>query len=105
MIDLYFYGRIASIVGQRHFEINFKGQTVGELLTELCEIYPQLNDVLFTSSNEIKFQVNILVNGHSVKLMKGRETSLVTGDKVTIERIDILETVGGGWLRLKQHSL
>ncbi len=95
-VTCFFFGRIAKEIGQNKIRIHIKGNTVGDLLDQLCRLFPNLSPIIFNSSGEISFQVNILVNGHSVRLLQGRNTLLSSSDQIKIDRIDILETVGGG---------
>ncbi|MFW9992588.1 MAG: MoaD family protein [Candidatus Odinarchaeota archaeon] len=104
-VSCYFFGRIAKIVGKKHLEVQLVGETIGDLVKELCKNYPELTDVLITAQGELSVQVNILVNGHSVRLLKGIETPLRAIDEVKIDRIDILETIGGGIGWEADHSL
>ncbi|MFX0208197.1 MAG: MoaD/ThiS family protein [Candidatus Hodarchaeota archaeon] len=102
-VSCYFFGRIAKIVGQNKIRIQVPGNTVGDLLDQLCQLFPSLSPIIFNSSGKISVQVNILVNGHSVRLLQGRNTLLSSSDQIKIDRIDILETIGGGsFFTLKQ---
>ena len=95
-VTCYLYGRIARILGETSIEVSFKGSTVKDFLKKITDQKPQLNPILFNSEGQISVQVNILVNGHSVRLQNGLDTLLMDSDKIKIDRIDILETVGGG---------
>ncbi|MHA2296523.1 MAG: MoaD/ThiS family protein [Candidatus Hodarchaeales archaeon] len=95
-ISCHLYGQVAKAAGHKSLKLEFSGMTVGDLIEKLISLYPNLADLLYTPTREISVQVNILVNGHSIKLLKGRETPLRAIDDVKIDRIDIIETVGGG---------
>jgi len=83
-------------MGEKKILLDLKGTTINDLLAELCVKNEDLSKFLYDSSGNLPVQVNILVNGHSIRLLNGTDTVIRSDDRVKIDRIDILETIGGG---------
>ena len=96
IVDCFFYGRLYQLLGEKHVQLVVDGQTVREVLKALCHQYPQLTPILFRTPGDLSIQVNILLNGHSIRLLKGLDTKITSQDQLHLDRIDILEIVGGG---------
>lgn len=73
-------------------------KTVRELLDMLAsELGPRFVERVYDPREKaLKRDFVLLVNGHSVKLLKGLETPLSSGDQVTFDTVDVVEVVGGG---------
>ncbi len=89
------YGRLMRAAGTDKIEIRERVGTVDDLIKTLINMKPELSHIL-REDLIMNNAVLILVNGHSVRMMEGMKTKLLSGDVVTIDRIDILQTVGGG---------
>ena len=58
---------------------------------------PDATRYIFESgTNRMNSTLILLVNGHSVKMLDGLKTQLKDRDTITVDSVDILETVGGG---------
>ena len=91
------YGRLRQAVSTDEIVLDSPVGTVGELIGRLCKMNPRLADLLFESKDSPQLRrLIILVDGQSVKLLDGLDTPLPGGATVTIDRIEILEAVGGG---------
>jgi molybdopterin converting factor small subunit len=98
LITVKLYGRIREYLGREEVNVSKEVQTVGELVDELNAMSGnRLNGFFFDpGTREIRPSFVMLVNGHSIRLMKGLETKLSGDNDVVIDNIDIMETVGGG---------
>jgi molybdopterin/thiamine biosynthesis adenylyltransferase/rhodanese-related sulfurtransferase/molybdopterin converting factor small subunit len=67
------------------------GATVGELLTQLTTIYPELKKHLYNEQGKLRHFVNIYVNDEDIRYLQKEETAL--GEK---ETISIIPSVAGG---------
>jgi molybdopterin converting factor small subunit len=92
------YGRIREHLGRDRLTVDREVRTVGELVDELNALSGgKLSDFFFDpGTREIRPSFVMLVNGHSIRLMKGLDTELHGDSDVVIDNIDIMETVGGG---------
>lgn len=97
-VKVLLHSRIRDVVGQREIELDPPPGTVGDLVLELVNRFgPKFSQLVFReNATGLRDNVVILVNGHSIKMLRGMETSLAVGDKVTADTLDILELVGGG---------
>jgi len=97
-IKVKLHGRIRSAVGSEEIELPTGVSTVGELVQELSRrLGSDANRYIFESgTNQMHPTLVLLVNGHSVKMLQGLKTPLAERDTVTIDSVDIIETVGGG---------
>ena len=67
------------------------GATVGELLTQLTTIYPELKKHLYNEQGKLRHFVNIYVNDEDIRYLQKEATAL--GEK---ETISIIPSVAGG---------
>ena len=67
------------------------GATVGDLLTQLTTIYPELKKHLYNEQGKLRHFVNIYVNDEDIRYLQKEQTSL--GEKDTIS---IIPSVAGG---------
>ncbi len=97
-VKVKFYSTLREAAGVSELEIDPPPKTVRELLNVLNQkLGPKFADLVKEQdSPTVRSQLIILVNGHSVKLLKGLDTPLAEGDLVTGDIITIMETVGGG---------
>ncbi len=72
-------------------ELNVKGSTVAEALTDLTARHPDLRQHLFTETGELRAFVNLFVNDEDVRFLDGAATTLDEDD-----RLMILPSIAGG---------
>ena len=97
-ITVKLYGRIREKLGREEVKVEDDVKTVGELVDELDSISGHKLEELFfdPGTREIRPSFVMLVNGHSIRLLKGMDTMLFGNNDIVIDNIDIMETVGGG---------
>lgn len=79
-IELRFFGPFRDRVGEKTITREVSGEaTVGEVLSDLTEEVPALDDVL-RDGDELSESVNVTVNKRNVKQLDGSETRLTEGD-------------------------
>jgi MoaD family protein len=66
------------------------GGTVGEALTNLGLLYPDLKDRIF-EEGQVKRFINVFLNDEDVRYMSNLETSVKDGDEISI-----IPAVAGG---------
>ncbi|MHA2365167.1 MAG: MoaD/ThiS family protein [Candidatus Hodarchaeales archaeon] len=94
-----FHGRLGHIAGETSINLKIKSElTIKSILIAIKEKIPSLTPLLYdnTDLTQLNSRVIILVNGHSIKLLKGLKTKLKSNDSIQIDRIDFLSPVGGG---------
>ena len=66
--------------------ISVEAGSVNELIEKLCQEYGELEDEFFANGDgkKLKNNINITVNGSSIKGLDGIETDLEEGDIVSI---------------------
>jgi len=84
--------------GTGEIVLNEPIRSVGDLLEQLVQRFgPEIQRQLFdTNMKEPNSSLVVLVDGHSIRLLHGLNTPLAEGNTVTIDRIDVMELVGGG---------
>ena len=65
-------------------EIELEGNTVGEVLTNLSEEYPETKKVLFDEKAHLRTFVNVFVNDENIRDLDKFETKLRSGDEVIL---------------------
>jgi len=92
------HGRLRMAAGSDQIELPETVKNVGELLEELIRrAGPEAERYIFDpGTKELSPSLIVLVNGHSVKMLKGLNTALLEKDTITIDSVDIMEIVGGG---------
>ncbi|MDR0622303.1 MAG: MoaD/ThiS family protein [Deltaproteobacteria bacterium] len=73
-------------------QVELEGTTVGELLKNLTEKYPDLTTHLYDEAGALRSFVNVFVDGSNVKSLKGQETELKPGQTVML----VPAIAGGG---------
>ena len=68
-----------------------EGATVGEALVELAREHPAVREQLFAGDGELHRFLNVYVNDDDVRYTGGLETTVKSGDEVTL-----LPAVAGG---------
>ena len=78
------------LVGGRA-ELMLEGNSVGEVLSELCAANADFREQLFDSEGQLRNFVNIYVNDRNVRDLEGEQTALTDG-----EQLDIVPSIAGG---------
>ena len=73
-------------------EVDVDGESVGAALGQLEQRYPQIRTRLRDDQGELRRFVNLYVNGEDIRFLSGMDTSLSSGDEVSI----IPAVAGGG---------
>ena len=74
-----------------------KAKDVRSLLKFLSEKFgPEFEARLFEKDSRLRSSAVILVNGHSIRIGRGLDTLLSSGDAITTDLVAIFEMVGGG---------
>jgi molybdopterin synthase sulfur carrier subunit len=81
----------SDIAGKGEVEIEPKGETVSDVLNDLCELYPELKKEIFEESGEVTYSVNIFVNDKPMSALEDESTRLKDKDEILI-----FMPVGGG---------
>lgn len=68
--------------GQDKIEVT--ATTVAELIDQLDQDFPGLKERLVDESGDIRYFVNLYLNGEDVRFLQGIETSTESGDEVSI---------------------
>lgn len=84
-VELRCFGPVREAVGTKVTDRELsEGATVADLLTELVEEAPDLEDTLFDESGEVSDSINVTVEGRNVRQLDGAATTLSDGDVVRI---------------------
>lgn len=65
-------------------KVEVESSTLGGMVESLESSYPGFKDRLIDENGELRYFVNIYVNGEDVRFLQGLETSTNTGDEVSI---------------------
>jgi molybdopterin synthase sulfur carrier subunit len=68
--------------GQDKVEID--ASNLGEIIDRLESDYPGFKERLLDESGELRYFVNIYINGEDVRFLQGTDTSTKSGDEVSI---------------------
>ena len=68
--------------GQARAEM--EASTVGDLIDKLDAAYPDIKARLLDEHGEMRYFVNIYLNGEDVRFLQGLATSTASGDEVSI---------------------
>jgi len=69
-------------VGKSEFDFEFIGITLGNLLKELTNKYPNLRGEFYTESDELTDYLCIFVNDKPISALNGIETKLKDNDEL-----------------------
>ena len=72
-------------------KILVQGDTVGEVLEQLIEDYPDIRQHIMNGNGELRPFVNLFLNGENVKDLQGGETPLGKDD-----RLMLIPSIAGG---------
>ena len=73
-------------------KVEMQSSNLGELVEKLDGEYPGFKDRLVDENGDLRYFVNIYLNGEDVRFMDGLETSTSEGDEVSI-----VPAVAGGF--------
>ena len=65
-------------------QVQVESDTLGQLVEKLDESYPGFSARLVDENGEMRYFVNIFVNGQDVRFLQGLSTSTNPGDEVSI---------------------
>jgi molybdopterin synthase sulfur carrier subunit len=92
MIEVRIFATLRQLVGQKEVEVQLQpGSTVGDILTQLAEQYPDLGERLLDEHGSLQSSINVLVNGRNISFLDGLDTAVQDGD-----RLALFPAVGGG---------
>ena len=72
-------------------EVHVNGQTVGFIMHDLTENYPDLKNHLFNEDGNLRPYVNIFLNQEEIRMLQGEDTPIRDGD-----RLMIVPSIAGG---------
>jgi molybdopterin synthase sulfur carrier subunit len=64
--------------------VDAEGGTIAGLVADLDRRYPGIKDRICDESGQVRRFVNIFVNGEDIRFLKHLETTLKTGDEISI---------------------
>lgn len=73
-------------------KIEMQSSNLGELVEKLDNEYPGFKERLVDENGDLRYFVNIYLNGEDIRFMEGLETSTSEGDEVSI-----VPAVAGGF--------
>ena len=73
-------------------KVEMQSSNLGELVEKLDGEYPGFKERLVDENGDLRYFVNIYLNGEDVRFMEGLETSTSEGDEVSI-----VPAVAGGF--------
>ncbi len=65
-------------------KVEMESSTLAELVEKLDEAYPGFKARLVDENGELRYFVNIYLNGEDVRFLQGLDTSTSSGDEVSI---------------------
>ncbi len=65
-------------------KVEVESSTLASMVDSLESSYPGFKDRLIDENGELRYFVNIYLNGEDVRFLQGLDTSISTGDEVSI---------------------
>ncbi len=65
-------------------KVEMDSSNLGELVEKLDAAYPGFKDRLVDENGELRYFVNLYLNGEDVRFLQGLETSVNSGDEISI---------------------
>ena len=65
-------------------KVEMDSSNLGELVEKLNSAYPGFKDRLVDENGDLRYFVNIYVNGEDVRFLNGLDTATKSGDEVSI---------------------
>jgi molybdopterin converting factor small subunit len=92
------HGRLRIAAGTDEVRLPDGVSNVGDLLREMTARFGhEIRQYIFDpGTDNLSPSLVVLVNGHSIKMLKGTNTPLMEKDDISIDSVDIMEIVGGG---------
>lgn len=72
------------IIGKEMELVLPEEKTIGELLADLGDRYPNLRSEMFAPTGELKEFINIFINGRNIAFLKNMQSPLSDGDIVAL---------------------
>jgi len=64
--------------------VEVKGTTVGEAMTALAALYPDVRRHLYTEEGKLRSFVNLYVNDEDIRYLQKEQTAVTEGDNISI---------------------
>lgn len=92
-MQIYFFANLREIIGAKTIELSIENETtLRQVLIEIFQLYPGLEDELLDDHGQVRRHVNINHNGRNLSLNEeGLEIRLGAND-----RLMIFPSIGGG---------
>ncbi|MEN2974438.1 MAG: MoaD family protein [Candidatus Caldarchaeales archaeon] len=90
------YSRLKEIANRDEIILDKTPKNVRELIEDISRILGEDFTKTLYHEGRLRDNLMVLVNGHSIKLLKGVETPLRENDSISIDVIDLVEIIGGG---------
>ncbi len=65
-------------------KVELEAATLSRMIDALETAYPGVKERLIDENGELRYFVNIYLNGEDVRFLQGLETSAATGDEISI---------------------
>ena len=65
-------------------QVELESTTMGELVENLDGSFPGFKERLLDENGELRYFVNLYLNGEDVRFLQGLDTSIKSGDEVSI---------------------
>lgn len=65
-------------------KVEMDGSNLGELISGLDSKFPGFRDRLLDETGELRYFVNVYLNGEDVRYLEGMDTATKTGDEISI---------------------
>ncbi|MEM2210743.1 MAG: ubiquitin-like small modifier protein 1 [Nitrososphaerales archaeon] len=92
-VKVKYFAQMRDITGKKEDILNLtKGSTIHDVLNELCKMFgDEMRKYLFKNDNQLREELQILVNGLSIDSSTLHKKNLLNGDTIVI-----IPPVGGG---------
>ncbi|MDP6548729.1 MAG: MoaD/ThiS family protein [Dehalococcoidia bacterium] len=74
-------------------QVELESESMGELVENLDASFPGFKERLLDENGDLRYFVNLYLNGEDVRFLQGLETSVKSGDEISI-----VPAVAGGSL-------
>jgi sulfur-carrier protein len=91
VIEVRLYATLRAIAGQRSVAVSGSCTTVRDLLDELVERWPELEDRIYDEEREMRPYVAVMVDGRDIRHLEGLATALAADSE-----LDVFPPVAGG---------
>lgn len=80
-------------------QVEIEGSTVGEVLSALCDRFPEVRSRLYDDAGQLRRFVNVFVDGDDIRHGDGEGTTLADGARIAI----VPAIAGGAGILLRQR--